>query len=103
MATLLCFARSLLTVLLTAFVSVLVAISFFVGGLWELRRTPIGFVSDPIYVQVSRFLSAFGNGNRTEGMIAIALALSFVIALLSVFISYKRSQRSLWHLAADKD
>jgi len=103
MATLLHFLRSLATTLLASFVVLLAGLALLVNGLWVLCLSPVGFLSDPIYVQVSRFFAAFGGGNRTEGIVAIALTFSIVISLFLSFLAYKRSQRSAWHLIATED
>ncbi|KPQ35719.1 MAG: Tetraspanin family [Phormidesmis priestleyi Ana] len=103
MATLLHFLRSLAATLLLSFLLSLSGLALLLGGLMLLSLSPMGLLSDPLYVQVSRFLQAFGRGDRTEGMIAIALTLGTVAAVLFVFSAYKRSQRTEWHLAATKE
>lgn len=103
MATLLHFLRSLVATLLAGFVLALSGLGMLVSSLGMLRRSPVGFVSDPLYVQVSKFLTAFGGGSRTEGMIAIALTLSVALSLLFGFAFCKRSQRSTWQLAMTED
>lgn len=99
MATLLHFLRSLAVSLLTGFVLSLVLLGLLLTCLMGLRWSPVAFIADPVYVQLSRFLAVFGNGDRLEGIVAIALALGVVFSLLNGFDSYKRSQRSEWHLA----
>ena len=103
MATLLHFLRSLAVTLLASFVLLWVGLELLVSGLWTLRLFPVGRVSESIYVQVSRFFTVFGGGSRTEGIVAIALTLSFVISLFLSFLSYKRSQRNAWHVIATED
>ncbi|MFK8181949.1 MAG: hypothetical protein AB8B99_01155 [Phormidesmis sp.] len=103
MATLLHFLRSLAATLLAGFLLVLSGLGLLVGGLWMLRLSPVGFVSEPLYIYLSRFLRAFGGGSQIEGMIAIALTLSFVTALMFGFAACKRSQRSTWQLALTED
>jgi hypothetical protein len=102
MATLLHFLRSLAVTLLTGFLLSLLTIctiGILLGCLMALNVSPIGPVSAPLYAQVSQFLAVFGRGDRLEGILAIALTIGVVAALLDGFGSYKRSQRSEWHLA----
>ncbi len=99
MATLLHFLRSLVVSLLTGFVLSLAVLGLLLACLMGLHISPIAFVADPVYLQFSQFLAVFGNGDRLEGIVAIALALGIVFSLLNGFGSYKRSQRSEWHLA----
>ncbi|MGB3296242.1 MAG: hypothetical protein WBB01_24920 [Phormidesmis sp.] len=99
MATLLHFLRSLAVSLLTGFVLSLSLLGLLLACLVGLHVSPVAFVTDPGYLQLSRFLTTFGNGDRLEGIIVIALTVGIVFSLLNGFGSYKRSQRSEWHLA----
>jgi hypothetical protein len=102
MATLLHFLRSLAVTLLTGFLLSLCTvciIGLLLGCLMALNVSPMSAVSAPLYAQVSQFLAVFGRGDRLEGTLAIALTIGVVAALLGGFGSYKRSQRSQWHLA----
>ncbi len=99
MATLLHFIRSLAVALLTGFLLTLAGLGLWLGGLMALNASPVWFISAPFYVHTSRFLAAFGGGDRIEGMIAISSAVGIVFSLMIGFGSYKRRQRSAWHLA----
>ena len=102
MATLLHFLRSLAASLLTGFVLSLLLIVLSLAGLMGLHASPAGFVTDPLYFQLNWFLAAFGEGDRLEGIVVIALTLGVVFSLLNGFDFYKRSRRSEWHLATSK-
>ncbi len=99
MATLLHFLRSLAVSLLTGFALSLLLLGLLLACLMGLHASPMAFVSDPLYLQLNRFLAVFGGGDRLEGIVVIALTLGVVFSLLNGFGSYKRSQRSEWHLA----
>ena len=109
MATLLHFLRPLAATFCAGFSLSLCVLSGTLGGggggggsLMLLAASPLGLVLNPVYVQTSRFLTAFGAGDRLEGIIAISLTLGFVAALLNSFTTYKRCQRSEWRLAANE-
>ncbi len=102
MATLLHFLRPLAATFCAGFSLSLCLLSGALGSLMILAASPLGLILNPVYVQVSRFLTAFGAGDRLEGMVAISLTLGLVAALLNGFSAYKRSQRSAWHLAANE-
>lgn len=102
MATLLHFLRPFAVTFIAGFSLSLCVLGGLFGSLMLLAVSPVSLVLNPVYVQVSRFLTTFGAGDRLEGMVAIALTLGFVMALFSGFSTYKRSQRSEWHLAADE-
>ena len=99
MATLLHFLRPLAVTFFAGFSLSLLVLGGVLGGLMLLAISPADFIFDPIYTQLNWFLVAFGAGDRREGMVAIALTLGTVAALLNGFTAYKRSQRSVWHLA----
>ncbi len=99
MVTLLHFLRSLVVSLIVSFALSIFTLGSLLGGLLVLQASPVAPIAQPCYVQISRFLAVFGGGDRTEGIVAIALTIGVVAALLNGFSSYKRSQRSEWHLA----
>ncbi len=108
MATLLHFLRSLAVTLLAGFLASFCALGLLLGGLMLLSESPlpkpvswpVAWVVGPVYAQLNWFLTAFGGGDRLEGMVAIALTVGFVAALLSGFSACKRSQRSEWRMTA---
>lgn len=100
MATLLHFLRLLVATLLAGFFLSLSGLGLLLGSLVILSQSPVAMLFDPVYEPVSRFLMAFGGGDRIEGIVAIALTIGFVVSLLSGFSACKRNQRSTWHLAA---
>ena len=71
-------------------------------SLMALEVSPVAAIAQPFYHQLNVFLTVFGGGDRFGGMVAIALTLGFVASLLGGFGSYKRSQRSEWHLAGSQ-
>ncbi|MGC1307407.1 MAG: hypothetical protein WA885_09275 [Phormidesmis sp.] len=99
MATLLHFLRSLTLTLLSGFLLSVGCLGLLLGSLMLLSGSPVAVWCAPVYVRVDWLLTVFGGGDRIEGIIAIALTVSIVTALLHSFSSYKRSQRSTWHLA----
>lgn len=99
MATLLHFLRSLAITFLLVFVLAFGGIGSVLGCLMLLEWSPAAILSQPAYVGASQVLMTFGDGDRLDGIIAIALTLAFVAALLDSYKAYKRSQRSTWHIA----
>ncbi len=100
MATLLHFLWSLSVTLLAGFLASMGGLGLLLGGLIMLGESPVALFSDPLYEQLNWFLTAFGGGDRLEGIVAIALTLGFVAALLSGFSACKRNQRSEWRMTA---
>ena len=102
MATLLHFLRPFAVTFLAGFSLSLFVLGSAFSGLMVLAISPVSLIFNPAYVQLSRFLIAFGAGDRLEGLFVIALTLGLVASLLNGFTTYKRSQRSAWHLAANE-